>query len=649
MVTQRIIKKIPFSYQTLQRIKANEYLRFFSNLDEYYLCVNHLGEIQWMTEEEVDRQHEFFLHEGNPSGLLKGIFYTSKTPNLSAVPEAEKEIRLQLRVLLEETYLGGVTPETKRLIPTSWRTELKKEELIHIPITLEILQSRDWKKPAILATIAITAIIAALVILYFLPESKTGKLIVQTNVEGGRIFIDEGSFLGYSGSVIQYIPVGLHRVSVNKNGYVAVPKSQDVQIRSDSTQLIQFELKPLDSNVLGGLKIIAEQKDSDLFLNGDYYGKIGDFPMLTLEQGSYQIEIKKAGYITVPSEQMVSIAAGDTTTLILEQVLASRQKAPRSAVTTGNLEITSNISGAQIYLNGKETGRETDYVFTNLPLGQYAIQVSKEGYGISPEEQTVRLTSSQPLGEAAFHLSKNSEVVTVETDHPNAGIFVDGEKRGVGKLHSQLSIGKHEISFGSIEGFNAPSTKNINVKPRLPINIKVKYFPQMRILAEITNNGNMRSQDCNVLSGYTFGNKGFSPSDEAGPEVVYNENIKNYYWKLGFAYPLRNPKGNDAIQLVFRLPHELDYEQKFTLKIDAAISKDSYPLTLSRKVDISIKFNNNILSYYYQPKVFEEVGRTEPMEWDITAYIKPSSNILEIATTEKNNAYYFLKRILIHN
>ena len=107
--------------------------------------------------------------------------------------------------------------------------------------------------------------------------------------------------------------------------------------------------------------------------------------------------------------------------------------------------------------------------------------------------------------------------------------------------------------------------------------------------------------------------------------------------------------GNDAIQVVFKLPHELNYDQKFTLRIEGAVSKNSYPLTLSRKVDISIKFNNTILSYYYKPKVFEDTGKTDSMEWDVTPYIKPSNNTLEIATTEKNNAYYFLKRIEIYN
>jgi len=648
MVTQGIIKKIPFSYRTLQKIKANEYQRFFSNLDEYDLCVNHLGEAQWMTQEEADRQHEFFLYQENASNLLKRVFFTSKTYDLATVSEAEREIRLQFRALLEETYLGGITPETQRLIPSSWKNELKKDELLHIPITVETLKSRDWKKPIILLAAIITSVIALLLVFYFLPESKTGGLLVQTNVEGGRIFLDEGLFLGYSGSVIPNIQIGTHRVSINKNGYVSLPKFQTIQIIADSMQTVQFEMKPLDSQMLGNLKIIAEQKDSDLFLNNEYYGKISDFPILTLEEGKYHIEIKKAGYITLPPEETVYITPGDTITLTLEQVRASSRAITKSA-TTGNLEITANISGAQIFLNGRDTGKETDYVFTNLALGQYTIQVSKDGFGVEPEQRTVRLTSSQPAGEAAFHLSKESEGVTIEADHPNAEIFVDGERKGVGKLQTQLSIGEHEISFGSIEGFNAPSTRKINVKARLPLNIKVKYFPQMRIIAEVTGNGNVRAQDCNILTGYTFGNKGFSPSEEAGPEVAYYEDGKNYYWKLGFAYPLRNPKGNDAIQMVFKLPHELDYEQKFMLKIDAAVSKDSYPLTLSRKVDISIKFNNTILSYYYQPKVLEEIGKTESMEWDITPYIKPSSNTLEIATTEKNNAYYFLKRMEIYN
>ena len=648
MVTQTIINKIPLSYLTLQKIKANEYQRFFNTLDDYELYANHLGEIQWMTNEEADKQHEFFIHEESSGILLNKIFFTSKTPDLEKISKPEREFRIQFRALLEEKFLGKITTETQKLIPQNWKYELKKEELFHIPITLDSLKSRDWKKPAILFSAIALLIIVFISFFVFKPADRTGQLIVQSNIEGGRIFMDNHTFLGYTGSIIQNIPIGPHRIAVEKNGYKTTPQYHNIEILNDSLQTINVHLKPLNSQIEGNLKIIADQKDSDLFINKEYYGKIEDFPVLTLDEGRYRVEVNKAGFITLPSEQMVNITAGDTVILILEQVSASTSS--KSAYpNSGNLEITSNVSGALIYLNGKNTGKETDYVFTNLPLGKYQVELVKDGYSVEPEAVTLHISSSDPSGEASFKLKKEFENITIETDQLNAPIIIDGNLEGKGQLRTSLSIGKHEISFGDIDGFNAPSSQVINVKPRLPINIKVKYFPQMQILAEVTNNGNIRSKECELITGYTFANRGFSPSDEAGPEVVYHEDIKNYYWKLGFAFPLRNPKGNDALQMIFRLPYELDYEQKFILKIDAAISEDRYPLAISRKVDISIKFNNNILSYYYQPKILEKISHTDPFEWDITSYIKPGANTLEIATTEKNNTYYYIKRIEIHN
>jgi hypothetical protein len=166
MVTQTIINKIPFSYRSLQHIKANEYQRFFSNLDAYELYANHLGEIQWMTAEEAEKQHEFFIYEEDSAKLLNKVFFTTKTPNLDKVSQTEKEIRLQFRILLEEKFLEQITPETQRLIPQNWKYELKKEELLHIPITIDSLKSRDWKKPAIL--FSIIALVTILIISFFI-------------------------------------------------------------------------------------------------------------------------------------------------------------------------------------------------------------------------------------------------------------------------------------------------------------------------------------------------------------------------------------------------------------------------------------------------------------------------------------------------
>lgn len=69
----------------------------------------------------------------------------------------------------------------------------------------------------------------------------------------------------------------------------------------------------------------------------------------------------------------------------------------------------------------------------------------------------------------------------------------------------------------------------------------------------------------------------------------------------------------------------------------------------SRKAEILIKLNGNVLSYYYQPKTLEELGGVEKTEWEISEHLRAGANTLEITVTDKNNAYYFLKKIELTN
>jgi hypothetical protein len=261
MVTQTIIKKIPLNYRALQKIKANEYERFFNSLENYDLYINHLGEIQWMTAEEADKQHEFFLHQERTTNLLTKFFFTTKTPNLENVSRAEKEIRLQIRTFLDQTYLGQITSETQKLIPSSWNYEFKKEEMLHIRISMDALKSRDWKKTIVSISVIILILISIISPFILKPGEQIGQLLVQSNVEGGRIFMDNHVFLGYTGTIIQKVPTGAHRISVEKQGYKTIPKFHNIEIINDSTQRVHVQLKPLTSQVEGNLKIIADQKD----------------------------------------------------------------------------------------------------------------------------------------------------------------------------------------------------------------------------------------------------------------------------------------------------------------------------------------------------------------------------------------------------
>ncbi len=649
-------KPAHFQYKTIQRIKSQEFERFFAQSGQTYSpYLNHLGEIRWMIPGEAAEQHEFFHFRDTPLQQLKKKLQSRRYPDWKTISPSERELRLQFRAYLEKTYLGEIRPETARMIPARWIHELSREEIEAIPITLEIYQSMGWNKPLLLGTLAGAILTAAL--LYYLfsaGEVQTGSIIIESNIPGASVFLNDDK-KGYADfmRIIPGVPAGAHRVSLKKNGYLAKPEFYDLEIAADSTITVYFQFEPIGSLNQGYLKILADYGDSRIFINDEPYGALSEKSLLPLAQGDYNVMVEKTGFEAIPAQKYVSISPGDTAVIAFQQIPLSSRRTfraeTRPGAQTGALEISANTSGGRIFLNDQDTGKETDYVFSGIPLGRYAIKVQREGYQTIPPEHVLTLTSSQPRAEIAFELVKRFEKVTIRTNPAKGDILIDGKLRGNGAFEGMLETGEHELTFGNVSGYKTPQKKTIAVQPNLPLNIQVDYFPQVQVVAEISDNGNVRSDKCEIKAGYTLSNRGFTSSDEVGPEIVYLEALKSYYWKFGFAFPFRNPKGNDALKVSFNLPRESAYAQKFTLKFYAAASRDRYPLSISSKVDIKVKLNGNILSYYFKPKFFDEVNGMEEVEWDISSYVKPGPNSLEITVTDDNNTFILLKRIVISN
>ena len=646
-------KKFPFSYRTVQRIKAEEYEAFFSRLERYHPYANHLGEVHWMTEAEGMQQHEFYLYEPGFWERFKNRFSRRRPVDLNQVSQAERELRLQIRKYLEEKYIGRVTRETASQLPEEWQYPLSKERIEAIPITIDILKATPWPKGIVWSAVAILLILFIGIGLFITREKpKTGSIIVKTNVVGGRVYMDEDEFIGYTDKVIGKIPLGKHRFRVEKNQYVSTPPVQEVQIFPDSLHVIEFTLQPRSSAIIGYLKIFADFENAEVVIDDQPMGTLAQQNVFPLETGMHRVSVRKAGYVAVPPEDQVIISSGDTTVFIVNLIPlaeARRQGRSNTGRPLGSLEVTANVSGARIYLNGRDTGKETDYIFPDLPLGKYTVRVVKEGYNISPPEVQVVLSAADPTGEAQFTLQQNFEEVAITTAPVEAPIFVDGKLKGHGHFQGLLEIGEHEIRFGKVKGYKVPPAQTIQVTPGQPVRIEVTLFPEILVKAEVTSNGNVYTANCQVFTGYTFSNRGFTASNEGGPEIVFHKKLQQYVWKLGFAFPWRNPKGNDAIKISFELPRRPPADQKFILKLEAAASREKYPLAISTKVDVYIKLNGTILSYYYRPQFLEDLNGLENIEWDITRALQPGLNTLVISTRDDNNVFYYIKRIEITN
>ena len=645
-------KKIPLSYRAIRQIKAEEYARFYYKLPEYRLYMNHLGEVQWMTEAEAEKQHEYFLYN---QGLLKRLqirWRVNRTINLKKISQAEREIRLRIRQHLEKKHKNKIKPTSENIYPDEWQYDMSDEDLERIAISMDIGGASLWRNLAI--TFGLLIIVA--IVFYFwsnkLEETHTGRLLVKSGDLSGRVFLNDNEFLGYTNTELNNVPVGEQRIFLKRDGYETEPAFRNVKIVADSLVEIEFVLRRSATAGSGFIKLNAPYMDSKVFVNNRYQGHLADNKLLALGPGEYSISLEKEGYYSVPAQKIINIIPGDTVLYSVEQFPAKSGRSGSRLTSTeniGSLEVSSNVKGARILLNGKDSGQETDHVFTQLPLGNYRAQVQLEGYDVQPEELQLNLTQKNPSGNAEFVLPRMFEKVTVRTEPANGTIYIDNEFKGEGSFEGVLKVGTHTISFGDISGYKKPKSRTITLKARNPFLWEVNYFPKLNIIAGINNTGSQVSDGCEVATGYTFKNQAFTASSEGGPGIEFNDKIKEYAWKMGYAFPYRNPKGNDAIKITFMMPRDLDYDQNFTLVLVAASSQEKYPLSISTRVDISIKLNNSILSYYYQPKFLEDLGSLDKVEWDITKNIRPGLNTLEISTTEDNNTFYFLKRVEIFN
>jgi hypothetical protein len=646
-------KRFPLNYKAIQQIKAEEYDRFFSQLSSYRLYMNHLGEIKWMTEEEARKQHEFFPHHRTAWERWKIFFNRNKSINLKKITGAEREIRIRLRRYLEQKYLGEVQARTQANIPDQWTFEIQDDDLINIPLTMDSFSSVQFWMRFVIPGISVVGLF---LIIYFLfgrqTGELTGQLFIESTVEGGRVYLDNSIFLGYTNRIIENIPVGQHRISVLKDGYVSTPGHHTIEIFADSMVTHAVELNIASIDLMGYVKIITNQNNANVLIDNVNKGILTVNPILSLEEGDYDISLQKRGYIPLPAGKNIRIRSGDTSVVRFELIPLRGQDhrvSSGAAANIGSIDVSSSVKNATIFLNGIDSGEKTDYIFTQLPLGVYLLQLKKEGFQVQPDVLELNLTRKNPVGYASFDLIKSAEKVIITTSPVKGKIFVDRKLRDEGRFEGMLSVGDHTVSFGDVTGFKAPKAKSITVKPGLPLSIEVDYFPSLKMIAAIGNRGNLVTENCEVYMGYTFRERAFTASKEGGPAIEFNNKLNDYFLKLGYAFPYRNPKGNDAIKIVFDLPRNLEYDQNFTLKLYAASSKENYPMTISGKTEISIKFNKNILSYYYSPKYLEDLGGMEENEWDITSYVRSGENTLEIGTTDKNNTYYYIKRIEIYN
>jgi len=191
--------------------------------------------------------------------------------------------------------------------------------------------------------------------------------------------------------------------------------------------------------------------------------------------GDHTVEIRMNGFQT--HTRNVNVEAGDTITvsaaLIKEIAFAG----------TGSILIESKPSGAQVTMDGANTGRQTPCTIDNLSAGRHDIRISKNGY------QTAQLTRSVEAGQktrVSANLAKTqSRTVRPSTQKayfkvnvdPWAKIYIDGQYTETTPIARaiEISAGSHLVKLDNPN--YQPWSKRVNFKAGETVSMDVRLEP----------------------------------------------------------------------------------------------------------------------------------------------------------------------------
>ena len=289
-----------------------------------------------------------------------------------------------------------------------------------------------------------------------LPEF--GYLNVTTSPESGaKVYIND-NMVGTTPYKSDKLSIGNYTIKVVKDKFKTT--EQNVVVKDKETSNANIEMLSVFVDVT-----VKSDSNSDVLINGAFKGK-GNWTG-KLQEGMYVFEAKKENHRTV--RKTVEIVAGNNQTIKLDAPVPIN----------GSLEISSNPSGADIYLNGKHYGT-TPRIISDLLIGDYTLKLEKEGCAsvtkniTIEEDQTLTMKEQLPTGKE----------VTIKTDKTGDKIYVDGNYVGTSPLITNLSYGSHNLKA---ERGSQTAVKTVEVKTT---RVKDEFVLAFGKMVEITSDKN---------------------------------------------------------------------------------------------------------------------------------------------------------------
>jgi hypothetical protein len=623
----------------MKAVIFSEFFHYFHQRSDYVLCLNHLDELKWLPVNKVAEQFEFFpLEKKQYESLAKKIL----TAKIRYSSDREEKIRRTVRQYLKWKY-ENADPDSNEEID---RDLFERIEKIHFYLHEKFIRKSKFDKKWIFLVLGI--FIVFLIFFAYIESNKPASLLVLTGSVSADVYLDS-MYVGKSNQILNLHSTGLRKITVHKSGYISSPAFRKMVLKRDSLIKVNFKLIPKGKEKYGYLKLLTNVNEANVFIDDKYYGNLMDFEYIRLLEGEHKVEVRKSYYVIDPPFRFVHVKANDTTAIHFDLSLPADNFVPAaSSERFYSLEIQSNIPGARIYINGKETEYTTDHIFTDIKPGSYVVKLKKEGYKFTPASRQISISRKQPIASLMFSGERVVNNVILRVHPEQAVIIIDRKIKAKGVFKGQLLIGEHEIAFEIPPGYAEMAPQKIVVISGTPLEKDFYLVPLFNYFIKVQENGNIESEKFRLKTGFVEEVRGFKYSSNVGPDVVFEKTLNTYVWKFGFAFPYRNPQGSDAIQITFTNKFDLKHLHHIKLIIVAGITGEKYPMRLVQKTAWKVIFNN------FKLHDLQQINGSKPGElikytWDVTKLVRLGPNMLEISTAPDNNTFIFIKEIRITN
>jgi len=266
------------------------------------------------------------------------------------------------------------------------------------------------------------------------------------------------------------------------NGDLPTPEtSMDIPDPSDGELLMPEIIRIDHTDKTYPLRIISDPPGALISIDGVYHGKVTPYTIPDLPAGEYQLDLSLDGFTPVSERidlTMEMVVSGDLSPTTTHNRVLKINDPELYTGTLGGIYVTSRPAEAEIFLDGRRTGRTTPQVLYGITPGMHTIRLRHPDITFPVENKDIRV---YPREITPVSFARHDEIYTrtIQLDNPayagrsfsvngvkqTGTIPSDPEVRGVTPLvtiHDQDAYLTFRVIGDRID-WNEPETGSISV------------------------------------------------------------------------------------------------------------------------------------------------------------------------------------------